>query len=267
MAIWELIVDALNGARDEGRIWLGSGEVAHAVEAIAHGTNPASIRANVRFHCINDPSKKHSPGLRYLQNPLLITDDPTMHGKRYRLLTEAERRTFLDQPRDDLEQYSYTQVLEWLRDPSAGLASVRGSGNADPESDDELGAVALLELHLQDYLFRNWKQHFPHLDLFEGARGREFITSDPGVGTIDFLCTDRDGNFVVIETKRDQPDRRAIGQILGYMGWVQTRLAKGRRVSGMLVAGSGSDSLRMAIAVVPNLELWVYELSFSLHPE
>ncbi len=68
-------------------------------------------------------------------------------------------------------------------------------------------------------------------------------------------------------TKRNLPDRRAIGQILGCMGWVQTRLAKGRRVNGMLVAGSRSDSLRMAIAVVPNLELWVYELSFSLRRE
>lgn len=267
MAIWELIADALTRAHGEGRAWLGSGEIAHAVEAIAPGTNLGSVRADVNFHCINDPSKKHSPGLRYLRNPLLITDDPTMHGKRYRLLTEAERRAFLDQPREDLERYSYTQVMEWLRDPAAGLAPVGDGGAADPEPGDELGGVALLELHLQDYLFRNWKQHFPHLDLFEGARGREFITSDPGVGTIDFLCTDRDGNFVVIETKRDQPDRRAIGQILGYMGWVQTRLARGRRVSGMLVAGSGSDSLRMAIAVVPHLELWTYELSFSLHRE
>ncbi|MCY4641033.1 MAG: endonuclease NucS [Chloroflexi bacterium] len=267
MAIWELIVDALKGAHEEGRPWLGSGEIAHAVEAIAPGTNLGSVRHNARFHCINDPSKKHSPGLRYLKDPRLITDDPTMRGKRYRLLTEAERRTFLDQPRDDLDQYSYTQVMEWLRDPSAGLAPAGGDEDADPEPGDELGGVALLELHLEDYLFRNWKQHFPHLDLFEGPRGREFITSDPGVGTIDFLCMDRDGNFVVIETKRDQPDRRAIGQILGYMGWVQARLAKGRRVSGMLVAGSGSDSLRMAIAVVPNLELWVYELSFSLHRE
>ena len=267
MATWELIVDALTGARDEGREWLGSGEIARAVEAAAPGTTLATVRSIVRFHCINDPSKKHSSGLLYLTNPLLITDDPAMRGKRYRLLTEAERRAFLEQPRDDLEQYSYTLVEEWLRDPSAGLESAGGGGDADPEPGDELGGVALLELHLQDYLFRNWRQHFPHLDLYEGDRGREFITSDPGVGTIDFLCTDRDGNFVVIETKRDQPDRRAIGQILGYMGWVQTTLAKGRRVSGMLVAGSGSDSLRMAVAVVPNLEVWTYELTFSLHRE
>gem|GEM_PF-6815370 len=44
------------------------------VEDIAPGTNPGSVRADINFHCINDPSKKHSPGLRYLKNPLLITD-------------------------------------------------------------------------------------------------------------------------------------------------------------------------------------------------
>ena len=121
----------------------------------------------------------------------------------------------------------------------------------DEAHGDELGGVALLEMHLQDYLFRNWRQHFPHLDLYDGTRGREFVTTDPGVGTIDFLCTDREGDFIVIETKRNLPDRRAIGQILGYMGWVQTRLAEERRVSGILIAGSGSDALRMAIAAVP----------------
>ncbi len=117
MAIWELIVAALDDARDQGREWLGSGDIARAVEAIAPGANPGSVRADVNFHCINDPTKKHSPGLRYLKNPRLVTDDPTMRGKRYRLLTQEERRAFLDHPRDDLEQYSYTQVLEWLHRP------------------------------------------------------------------------------------------------------------------------------------------------------
>ena len=267
MAIWELIVAALDDARDQGREWLGSGDIARAVEAIAPGTNLGSVRADVNFHCINDPTKKHSPGLRYLKNPRLVTDDPTLRGKRYRLLTEEERCAFLDHPRDDLEQYSYTQVLEWLRDPSSTLALDPDDEALGEDRGDELGGVALLEMHLQDYLFRNWKQHFPHLHLYEGTRGREFVTTGPGVGTIDFLCTDREGDFIVIETKRNLPDRRAIGQILGYMGWVQTRLANGRRVSGMLIAGSGSDALRMAIAAVPDLDLWVYELSFSLRRE
>ena len=51
------------------------------------------------------------------------------------------------------------------------------------------------------------------------------------------------------------------------MGWVQTRLAEGRDVSGMLIAGSGSDAVSVAIAAVPNLALWVYELSFLLRRE
>ena len=38
MAIWELIVDALKSAHEVGRPWLGSGEIAHAVEAITPGT-------------------------------------------------------------------------------------------------------------------------------------------------------------------------------------------------------------------------------------
>ena len=267
MAIWELIVDALSSAHSEGQEWLRAREIVQAVEAIAPGTNAATVRRQVKFHCINDPNKKHSFSLRYLKNPRLITDDPTMRGKRYRLLSEAERNTFLANPREDLDQYSYTQVLEWLQNPSTTLAIGDSEDVSDDEFSDDLAGPALLELHLQDYLFRNWKQHFPDLDLYKGTRGREFVTADPSVGTIDFLCTNRDGNFVVIETKRNRPDRQAIGQVLGYMGWVSTKLAEGRRVSGILIANSGSDSLRMAIAAVPNLELWVYELSFAVHPE
>lgn len=268
MAIWNLIVDALQAAHSEGREWLTGGEIARSVESIAPSTNLGSVRAEINFYCINDPSKKHSPGLTWLRNPLLITDDPTMRGKRYRLLMEDERQVFLAHPRQDLEQYSYTQVIEWLRDPALSLVPESESPESEAEStSDELAGPALLELHLQDYLFRNWKRHFPDLDLYEGARGREFVTTEPAVGIIDFLCTDPSGNFVVIETKRNLPDRYAIGQMLGYMGWVATKLANGHSVRGMLIAGSSSDSLQMAMAAAPNIELWVYELSFSLRKE
>ncbi len=267
MAIWELIVDALSSAHRGGQEWLSAREIIQAVEGIAPETNDRTIRLQVKFRCINDPSKRNGPGLQYLKNPLFITDNPAMYGKRYRLLSEAERNTFLANPREDLDQYSYTQVLEWLQNSATPIVIGDGEDTSDEESSDDLAGPALLELHLQDYLFRNWKQHFPDLDLYKGTRGREFVTTDPGVGIIDFLCTDRDGNFVVIETKRDRPDRKAIGQVLGYMGWVSTRLAEGRRVSGILIANSGSDSLRMAIAAVPNLELRVYELSFAVHRE
>jgi len=270
MATWEVIAESMRLAHDAGHAWLSIGDVTRGVLAAAPGTNTGTIDAITRYHCINDPSKKHSAGDLYLRNPLFITDDPTMRGKRYRVLTEAERAAFLARPRTDLEQHSYVHVLEWLGSPDTVLAA-GGGVTADEllvdEGLAEVGGLALLEMHLQDYLFRNWKSHFPDLDLYQGGRGKEFITTNPGVGIIDFLCTDRVGNFVVIETKRNLADRSALGQILGYMGWVAENLADGKSVRGILLVGTVSDALRLSVAAVPALEVMTYQLSFSLSRE
>lgn len=199
MAVWELMAEAMRGEQARGHEWLRRGEIVEAVEGIAPETNRGTIGLQISFHCINDPSKRNSPGLQYRTNPILITDDPTMRGKRYRLITEAERAAFLAHPRDDLEQYSYTQVLEWLRDPATQLAAEADEDQVveldEALAHDQAAGTALLELHLQDYLFRNWRRHFPDFELYEGARGKEFVTRDPSVGIIDFLCTDQNGNF------------------------------------------------------------------------
>lgn len=269
MAIWELMVEAIDGANARGREWLTRGEIAREVLALYPETNTGTISALLSFHCINDPSKKHSPSLQYRKNPLFATDDPTMHGKRYRLLSAEERATFLAGPRDDLDLVSYERLMEWLATPEAGLLVETPDESpmeiVDSEEPVGMSGTALLELHLQDYLFRNWNQVFPDLRLYNGNAGREYVTSDPSVGVLDFLCTDSDGNFVVIETKRDVPDRQAVGQILSYMGWVGVKLCpEDRSVRGLLIAGDASDRLRMAVAAVPNLDLRVYEITFAL---
>lgn len=269
MAVWEIIRDAMENAGSSGRQWLNSGEIIREVLAAEPSTNKGTIHHIVRFHCINDASKKHSPSLQYRTNPLFITDGPTVHGKRYRLLTSEEREAFLSSPRDDLELVSYAQTMEWLANTNSTLEiqidDEQGAADFEP---DDIGGTALLEIHLQDYVFRHWKSVFPSLDLYDGASGREFRTSDPGVGIIDFLCADKNGDFVVIETKRDMADRRAIGQILGYMGWVSEKLcAEGQAVKGILLAGEPSDELRLAVKPVPNLELYRYEISFTVGPE
>ena len=270
MAVREIIRDAMELARGARREWLTAGEITKEVLAAEPHTNRATIHGTVRYHCINDPSKKHSPSLQYRANPLFITDGPTVHGKRYRLLSREEREAFLSSPRDDLELVSYEQTMEWLANTNITL-DIEVDGDDEPPPDggaDDVGGTALLEIHLQDYVFRHWKVVFPSLDLYKGADGREFRTSDPGVGIIDFLCTDAIGDFVVIETKRDMADRRAIGQILGYMGWVSEKLcAEGQAVKGILLAGEPSDGLRLAVTPVPNLELYRYEISFAVGPE
>jgi hypothetical protein len=271
MTVWEMVRDAMGAAHASGRPWLRRGEIVRAVEAMFPGSTPSSIAAHASGMCINDPSRKHYPGRRYRNNPLLVTDDPTMHGKRYRLLTESERQAYLSNARDDLELVSYAVLLEWLQSPATTNLDVGSEAAveplAEPDTDAEITGPALLELHLQDYIYRNWASTFPGLTMFEGANGREYVTSSPGVGILDFLATDAGGNFVVIETKRNTPDRQAVGQILGYMGWVQTRLCTpGTAVRGILLCGEVSDQLRMAVTTVPSLELKTYEISFRISP-
>ena len=112
MAVWELIRDAIQTAHDRGQPWLTVGEITREVLAIDQGVNKGTIHGYVRYLCINDPSKKHAQAPLYRTNPLFVTDDPTMRGKRYRLLMEDERRAFLSNPRDDLEFVSYSQLMD-----------------------------------------------------------------------------------------------------------------------------------------------------------
>ncbi len=266
MAVWEAVRDAFSQAHGSGREWLTAGEAVHAVNVLAPDTSRGTIIAAVRFLCVNDPPKKHGPSEPYRRNPVFTTDDPEMHGKRYRLLTPGERVVFLGKPWSDLERFSYTQVLAWLG--GAPLDEGGDPVDSDPNestADPEIGGIALLELHLQDYLHRNWSGIFPELRLFEGEKGREFQTSDPSVGILDFLAVDAAGNFVIIETKRDAGDRRAVGQILSYMGWVKAKLCTAdQSVRKILLIGAASNELRMAVAAVPNLSLKTYQISFAL---
>ena len=266
MAVWEILRDAFAEAEAEGAHWLTGGEAISRVKAAQQGTNPGSIRAEITTRCINDPSKKHYYNI-YRRNPLFITDDPKMRGKRYRLLSEEERAVFLADPQDDLEFRSYTQVADWLAGAGELPALTDGSEESDDPgvADEGFDGLALLEIHLQDYLHRHWSEVFPGLTLHGGDAGREFVTRDPAVGVLDFLARDEAGDYVVIETKRDTPDRQAVGQVLSYMGWVQNRLcADSESVRGILIAGDVSDKLRMAVAAVPNLEVRAYEVSFRL---
>lgn len=269
MAVWELVREAVQAAHGRGQEWLTVGEITREVLALDQTVNKGTIHAYVRYLCINDPSKKHAQAPLYRTNPIFVTDDPTMHGKRYRLLTEDERRAFLSSPRDDLEFVSYTQLVDWLANPARDL-DIQVAGTAEEEEEAlaaEVSGAALLEIHLQDYIFRHWKAILPDLELFQGSQGREYRTQDPSVGVIDFLCTDKRGDYVVIETKRAVPDRQAVGQVLGYVGWVKQKLCKqGQGVRAILVANEITDQLRLAAAAVPDLDLYLYEISFDVRP-
>ena len=54
-----------------------------------------------------------------------------------------------------------------------------------------------------------------------------------------------------------------VGQTCRYMGWVRENLAKeGQRVLGIICVGTFDEKLRLAASLVPELEVFRYDLTF-----
>jgi len=72
--------------------------------------------------------------------------------------------------------------------------------------------------------------------------GRQYPAGE--FGRIDLLTTDSNGDFVVIELKRDDVPRAVIGQIAGYIAFVKNHLAEARNhsVSGWILARPSSPA-------------------------
>lgn len=119
-----------------------------------------------------------------------------------------------------------------------------------------------VEKDLRRYLVMDLESLEPGLQLFSGngGTGEEYSTD---VGRIDILAVDKDKNLVVIELKAGDANSSAYGQISAYMGWVQQKLAKGKKVRGIIVANNFDDKLKYAVALHPDISLKKYELRFE----
>ncbi|MCK4296328.1 MAG: DUF1016 family protein, partial [Candidatus Marinimicrobia bacterium] len=77
-----------------------------------------------------------------------------------------------------------------------------------------------LEKDLINYLASDSSQIEEGLELKE----KEYDTKT--AGRIDLLCTDKNRDFVVVETKKGKESEKVVGQIQRYMGWINRNLAK-----------------------------------------
>lgn len=124
------------------------------------------------------------------------------------------------------------------------------------------------EQHLEEYVVKNWERidFGEELQIYvdeEGTTGQQFTTD---VGVMDILATDKDGNYVVIELKRDESGYRVVGQVLNYMGWVQEKLLEGeQKVRGLIIVGRADKTLRAALRpVADKISLKEYQVQLSL---
>ncbi|OHD19830.1 MAG: hypothetical protein A2Y34_10415 [Spirochaetes bacterium GWC1_27_15] len=108
------------------------------------------------------------------------------------------------------------------------------------DDEQEINNFEALEVqHYQSLIHRNFSILFKNeLKYFDeesqNPKNGHYDTEE--VGEMDFLCLDKNSNFIVIELKRKATDD-TIGQILRYMGWVSENLCKkSQTVRGIIIA-------------------------------
>ena len=133
---------------------------------------------------------------------------------------------------------------------------VRSSGlELGPEEDSEELRFGL-ERDMQRALRANIEQLEPGLKIVDGG-----IERTVEAGRIDITAEDLDGRLVIIELKAGTAEISSIGQLLSYMGSVNS--VSNRPVRGILVANDFHPRLVMAAKAVPNLSLVAYSFLFT----
>ena len=134
-------------------------------------------------------------------------------------------------------------------------------GSKGPELDNQEDSAELkfgLERDLQKALRANIEQLEPGLKIIDGGAERSVQ-----VGKIDITAEDADGRLVVIELKAGRAELPSIGQLLSYMGSVNSD--SNQPVRGILVAGDFHPRLVMAARAVADITLVAYSFQFSLN--
>ena len=135
----------------------------------------------------------------------------------------------------------------------------------DEDVEDKESKKFAYEKDLQNYLFKNLHEIEDGLRLYEDEEinGIEFPV---GRRFIDILAIDRGNNFVVIELKVSRGSDKTIGQLLYYMAWIEKEHAEqGQTVRGVIVANNISEDLKLASSRLSHVELFEYNLSFTLN--
>lgn len=132
----------------------------------------------------------------------------------------------------------------------------------------EDSAAFAMEKHLEDFLVQNWAQTDlgKGYDIYEedGERvGQQYATD---TGPLDILAISKDKKtLLVVELKKGRASDAVVGQALRYMGYVREELAeKDQAVQGVIIALDDDQRIRRALAMVPNVAFYRYQISFKL---
>lgn len=138
--------------------------------------------------------------------------------------------------------------------------------STDPNIEDP--SAFAMEKHLEDFLVQNWEQTElgKKYDIYEEegeSVGQQYLTD---TGPVDILAISKDKkNLLVVELKKGRASDVVVGQTLRYMGYVREELAEdGQNVQGVIIALEDDQKIRRALAMVPGIAFYRYQISFKL---
>lgn len=138
--------------------------------------------------------------------------------------------------------------------------------STDPTVEDPSAFV--MEKHLEDFLVINWAntelgRDFKVYEEEDEQVGQQYPTD---TGPIDILAVSKDETrLLVVELKKGRASDAVVGQTLRYMGFVKEELAEpGQAVIGAVIALEDDQKLRRALAMVPTITFYRYQISFRL---
>jgi len=158
--------------------------------------------------------------------------------------------------------------IEAVKAVAEGKEIIKGvSEEIEQISDERAKMEFAMEKYLEEFIEANFERISFGMDLElyqdEESSGRQYPTA---IGNIDLLARDKKTKeFVVIELKKGRSSDAVVGQILRYMGWVKENLATDQEtVRGIIIAKEKDEKIEYAIKMIPNISLFIYNVSFEL---
>tara|TARA_R110000744_G_scaffold380514_1_gene501617 strand:- start:18720 stop:19652 length:933 start_codon:yes stop_codon:yes gene_type:complete len=156
----------------------------------------------------------------------------------------------------------YAEEIELLIGDRPAVTAI----TSDPTIEDP--SAFAMEKHLEEFLVANWNQTelAQEFDIFQEDGeiiGQQYQTDS---GPLDILAVSRDRKrLLVVELKRGRASDVVVGQILRYMGYVQSEIAEPEQaVEGVIIALRDDPKLHRALQMVPSISFYRYEVSFKL---
>ncbi|MCH8041434.1 MAG: DUF91 domain-containing protein [Nitrospinae bacterium] len=141
----------------------------------------------------------------------------------------------------------------------AEAQDINTNDETESEVQETIDASLSLERDMHSYLAMRVDEIETGLVLMEN--GVEYQTD---AGRIDLLAKDEAGHTVVIELKAGKAKDNALGQLLGYMGYIGATSGENTKVRGVLVASDFEPRVIYAAKGLPSIKLIKYRVSFEL---